>query len=653
MSAVTKTGERSDGSSRLPTLQIRELTLSLEGIDPHPVDLVRSVSLDVEQGQCLGLVGESGAGKSLTAKAIVGLLPRGINVTSGSISLGGQTLTSTRVNWREVRGVLVGTIFQDPMSSLNPVMRVGTQVHEVIKAHLTLNRRARDQRVFELMESVELRGDKDFLSRYPHELSGGQQQRVAIAMAIACDPLLLIADEATTALDVRTQARILKLLRSLVDDMGLSMLLVTHDVGVIASVSDRLAVLYSGRVVERGKTPNVLSKPRHPYTSGLIESCPLDLKGGFRTEVRPITGTAPINLESTWDNCVYAPRCSRAASKCRSHSPPLEDYGELHSAACFYPLGDGLGDHVSERSDKTLEGRTSPSTPLALKPAVHAVGSSGSSSEVGGESESSKEVILKATGLSVAYREGGIVSYGTKAILAVQEFNLELRRAETVAVVGESGSGKSTVALSLIRLEPRNALVQGRREILGSDLDELGKGALRNIRRRAQIVFQDPYGSLNPRRKVVDLLMEGPRAHALESSDSPFDQAGQLLERVGLDPSFADRYPHQMSGGQRQRVAIARALSVEPQVLICDEPVSALDVSIQAQILELLASLAEQEGLAFVFITHDLGVMHIIADRVIVMKEGKTIETGAVDEVLTQPTTQYTRELIQASLVVI
>ncbi len=644
--AMTGTERRSEDSSRPPTLEITDLTLSLHGGGADPLDLVKGVSLEIEQGQCLGLVGESGAGKSLTAKAIVGLLPRGIDVTGGSISLGGQALTSDRVNWREVRGVLVGTIFQDPISSLNPVMRVGTQVREVIKAHLTLNRRDRDQRVVELMEAVGLRGDRGFLSRYPHELSGGQQQRVAIAMAIACDPLLLIADEATTALDVRTQARILRLLRSLVDDMGLSMLLVTHDVGVIASVSDRLAVLYSGRVVERGRTPNVLSEPRHPYTKGLIESCPLDLRGGFRTEVQPITGTAPITLESTWDNCVYAPRCSRAADKCRNHSPPLEDYGGLHSAACFYPLGDGLADDAPERSDRTLTDPTPVLAPLSLKTAAF-------SSEVGGESESSHEVILRATGLSVAYREGRLVSYGTKATPAVREFNIELRRAETVAVVGESGSGKSTVALSLIRLEPRNALVEGRREILGADLDELGKSALRDIRRRAQIIFQDPYGSLNPRRKVVDLLMEGPRAHALDSSDSPWEQAGQLLERVGLDPSFAERYPHQMSGGQRQRVAIARALSVEPQVLICDEPVSALDVSIQAQILELLTSLAKQEGLAFVFITHDLGVMNMLADRVIVMKEGKTIESGIVEQVLTRPDTEYTRELIQASLVVI
>ncbi len=650
MNPATKTEEISNGGSRPPTLQIRDLTLSLNGVGTYPEDLVKDVSLDIEQGQCLGLVGESGAGKSLTAKAIVGLLPRGINVTSGSISLGGQVLTSSRVNWRDVRGVLVGTIFQDPISSLNPVMRIKTQVEEVIKAHLTLNKRDRDQRVIELMEAVELPGDKDFLARYPHELSGGQQQRVAIAIAIACDPLLLIADEATTALDVCTQAQILKLLRSLVDDMGLSMMLVTHDMGVIAGVADRLAVLYSGRVVERGRTQNVLSQPRHPYTNGLIESCPLDLKGGFRTEVHPITGTAPITLEPTWDKCVYAPRCSRAATRCRNHFPPLENYGDLHSAACFYPLEGGPGDDAAGRSVKALAGQTSPSKPLAVKPAVPVVGPSLGKA---GATEGSKEVILKAIGLSVSYREGRIFSYGPKAIPAVQEFNLELRKAETVAVVGESGSGKSTVALSLIRLEPRNALVQGRREILGADLDELGKSALRNVRRRAQIIFQDPYGSLNPRRKVVDLLMEGPRAHALESSTSPFDQAGQLLERVGLDPFFADRYPHQMSGGQRQRVAIARALSVEPQVLICDEPVSALDVSIQAQILELLSSLAEQEGLAFVFITHDLGVMNILADRVIVMKEGKTIETGAVDEILTQPNTQYTSELIQASLVMI
>ena len=631
---------------RPPTLEIKGLTLSLEAVGADPVDLVKGVSLDVEPGRCLGLVGESGAGKSLTARAIVGLLPRGINVTDGSISVGGQDLTADRVNWREIRGALVGTIFQDPMASLNPVMRVRTQVAEVIKAHLPLNKRDREERVAELMEAVELPGGREFLARYPHELSGGQQQRVAIAMAIACDPLLLIADEATTALDVRTQARILKLLRSLVDDMGLSMMLVTHDMGVIANVSDRLAVLYSGRVVERGRTPDVLSKPRHPYTSGLIESCPLDLNGGFRSDVRPIVGTAPTGPASIWDKCVYAPRCSRAESKCRSHSPPLEDYGDLHGAACFYPLGDRPDDD----SPETVAGGARSSRPSVVIPMV---GASGAAPGNGKGNQDGNEIIVRATGLSVSYREGRVFSYGRNAVPAVREFNLELRRAETVAVVGESGSGKSTVARALIRLEPGNAVVEGHRQIFGADLDDLGRGALRNMRRRAQIVFQDPYGSLNPRRKVVDLLMEGPRAHALDSADPPVRHAGRLLERVGLDASFADRYPHQMSGGQRQRVAIARALSVEPRVLICDEPVSALDVSIQAQILELLASLAEQEGLAFLFITHDLGVMNMLADRVIVMREGRTIETGIVGEVLTRPETEYTRELIQASLVVI
>lgn len=647
---MTGTEQGSRDGGRPPTLEISDLTLSLESAGADPVDLVKGVSLDISPGQCLGLVGESGAGKSLTAKAIVGLLPRGISVSRGSIRVGGQPLTSSQVNWREIRGVLVGTIFQDPMSSLNPVMRIRTQVEEVIKAHLTLNRHERDQRVVELMEAVDLPGHKGFLSRYPHELSGGQQQRVAIAMAIACDPLLLIADEATTALDVRTQAQILKLLRSLVDDLGLSMLLVTHDMGVIAGVSDRLAVLYSGRVVERGRTPDVLSNPRHPYTNGLIESCPLDLNGGFRTEVRPIVGTAPIDAESIWDKCVYAPRCSRAESNCRNHSPPLEDFGEMHSAACFYPLGDVPGEDLPERSGEADTSPVTPSGPVLLTTAVRPPGSPLQS---GKGAAGANDVIVRATALSVSYREGRTFSYSRNAVPAVQEFDLELRKAETVAVVGESGSGKSTVARALIRLEPNNAVVEGRRQILGADLDELGRGALRSMRRRAQIIFQDPYGSLNPRRKVVDLLMEGPRAHDLESSGPPSDQAGRLLERVGLDPSFADRYPHQMSGGQRQRVAIARALSLEPQVLICDEPVSALDVSIQAQILELLASLARQEGLAFVFITHDLGVMNMLADRVIVMKEGETVETGLVEEVLARPNTRYTRELIQASLVAI
>lgn len=644
---MTETEPRSIERSRPPTLEVRRLTLSLEAVGADSVDLVKGVNLDISQGQCLGLVGESGAGKSLTARAIVGLLPRGINVTSGSISVGGQALTSTQVNWQEIRGALVGTIFQDPMASLNPVMRIRTQVEEVLKAHLTLSKRDREERVVELMEAVELPGRKEFLVRYPHELSGGQQQRVAIAMAIACDPLLLIADEATTALDVRTQAQILKLLRSLVDDMGLSMMLVTHDMGVIANVSDRLAVLYSGRVVERGKTPDVLSRPRHPYTSGLIESCPLDLNGGFRAEVRPIMGTAPIGSESIWDKCVYAPRCSRAADQCRSHAPPLENYGDLHSAACFYPLVGKPGDDSSQTA---ADGVPSP-TAVGLTAMAGVAGSPPANQKR--TEYRINEVIVKAMGLSVSYREGGVFSYGRKAVPAVVEFNLELRKAETVAVVGESGSGKSTVARALMRLEPGNAVVEGFRQILGADLDDLGKSALRNMRRWAQIIFQDPYGSLNPRRKVVDLLMEGPRAHGLDTSDPPLRHAGQLLERVGLDPSFTDRYPHQMSGGQRQRVAIARALSVEPQVLICDEPVSALDVSIQAQILELLASLAEQEGLAFVFITHDLGVMNMLADRVIVMKEGRTIETGAVEDVLTLPKTEYTKELIQASLVLI
>ncbi len=518
--------------------------LSIEGLSvglPPGADralALDSVSLQVMRNEVLCLVGESGSGKSILASAILRLLPGGVRVMGGAIRLAGQDLLALpEPAMRRVRGAKIGMVFQDPMTALNPLHRVGGQVAEPFRTHTTLSRAAIRARVLALFEQVGLPDPPGVARAYVHQLSGGQRQRVGIAMALALEPDVLIADEPTTALDVTTQAQaqVLALMRDLQRRRGTALLFVTHDFGVVAEVADRVAVLQRGVLVEQGAAGDVLNRPAHPYTRALVAAV-----------------------------------------------PPL-----------------------------------APAAPRAV----------------------SDEAILVVRGLSKAYRAGGW--RGRRAVQALDDVSVTLPRGATLGVVGESGSGKSTLARCLMRLLPPDA---GTVTLGGDDLLRLPRRA---AARRIQMVFQDPYGSLNPRRRVGELVAQGPMVHGMGRAEA-MARARALLADVALGPEAADRFPHEFSGGQRQRIALARALALDPTVLVADEPVSALDVSVQAQVLALLAGLRTRLGLSMVFVTHDLRVAGRICDRIAVMRAGRVVEEGTAEAVFLRPRHAYTQALLAA-----
>jgi peptide/nickel transport system ATP-binding protein len=521
-------------------LAIDELTIALpRGADrAHAVE---NVSLNVASGEIVCVVGESGSGKSVTAQAIMGLLPRELPATAGSILLEGEDVLKTGgARLRDLRGTRMAMIFQEPMTALNPVMTVGEQIGEVLEIHTPLSASDRRQRVLEIMRAVRLPDAQRLLDAYPHQLSGGQRQRIMIAAALVLDPALLIADEPTTALDVTTQAEILKLVRELQERRGTGVLFITHDFGVVAEIAHRVVVMQSGRIVEIGSREEILRRPRADYTRMLIAAVP-------------------------------------------SLKPPA---------------------------------RTAKTGPVAL--ATHS--------------------------LSKTYGSPGLFGSG-RVVKAAQSVDISVRRGETVGIVGESGSGKSTVARCVARLIAPTA---GEIRIGEIDVARLPERRLRPHRRNVQIVFQDPYRSLNPRRTVGTSIIEGPVNFGLSRSQA-LDRARRLMTLVGLAQDVLDRYPHQFSGGQRQRIAIARALAMEPQVLIADEAVSALDVSVQAQVLKLLDDIRRRFELALLFITHDLRVAAQICDRIAVMQQGVVVEQGATAEIFAAPQHAYTRALFDAA----
>jgi peptide/nickel transport system ATP-binding protein len=525
-----------------PVLVIDRLQVALpSGADRRFA--VDGVSLEVARGEILCLVGESGSGKSVTAQAVMGLLPKGqLEPVSGRILLEGESLLdASPARLRALRGSRMAMIFQEPMTALNPVMRCGRQIDEVLTCHLRLPKAEREARIRRILEEVRLPDPERIAAAYPHELSGGQRQRIMIAMALVLEPALLIADEPTTALDVTTQAQILRLIADLQDRHGTGVLFITHDFGVVAEIADRVAVMQSGRIVEEGPRDRVLRRPEHPYTRMLISAVP--------------------SLE---------PR----HPKSRAGAP----------------------------------------------------------------------VVLRTEDLGKAYVTGGWLGR-RRAVRAAEGVSLAVRKGETLGIVGESGSGKSTVARCIARLtDPSEGEVW-----LGSDpIGRLPRRHLRPHRRRVQVVFQDPYRSLNPRRTVGQSIVEGP-VNFGTPPEKARARAAELLRLVRLDPSALDRYPHQFSGGQRQRIAIARALAMEPELLIADEAVSALDVSVQAQVLELLDEIRTRLELAVLFITHDLRVAAQVCDRVAVMQAGKVVEEGEAAEVLTAPRHPYTRSLLEAA----
>ncbi|HEV2221139.1 MAG TPA: ABC transporter ATP-binding protein [Casimicrobiaceae bacterium] len=525
-----------------PILEIHNLTVDLpEGADRQHA--VSDVSVELHHNEILCLVGESGSGKSITSRAIMGLLARGVRASAGRILFRGEDLLrATPRRLRELRGSHISMIFQEPMTALNPVKRVGDQVDEVIAVHTATPKAKRLARIIELFDAVQLPEPLRLLRSYPHQLSGGQRQRAMIAMALALEPAILIADEPTTALDVTTQAQILALIKGIQAQRHMGVLFITHDFGVVSEIADRVAVMQSGSVVEFGGARQVLGEPRHPYTRSLIASIP---------------SLVPPQRKPRDD-----PRC-----------------------------------------------------------------------------------ILSTVALRKSYRSGAALLGGKGRIAhAAKDVNLTIHRGETLGLVGESGSGKSTVARCIARLVDAD---DGRILLGDIDLVPLSRRQLRPYRRRIQMVFQDPYGSLNPRRTVGKLIAEGPMVHGMSEAKA-MAKASELLELVGLDHRALGRYPHEFSGGQRQRIGIARALALEPEVLVADEPVSALDVSIQAQVLKLLADIRDRLDLTMLFITHDLRVAAQVCDSIAVMRFGEIVEYGRTREVYSNPRHAYTRELLAA-----
>ncbi|MGW8375137.1 ABC transporter ATP-binding protein [Streptomyces sp. ODS28] len=624
-------------------LSVRGLRVSFPGPAAGPgadVPAVRDVDFTLRRGETVALVGESGSGKSTTALALNRMLPGAGRIAGGSVRLDGAELTAAEgEELRGVRGARIGMIFQDPMTSLNPVLSVGAHLDEVLRAHGSVRGRGRGARAerraraVELLELVGIPEAGRRVDDHPHQFSGGQRQRVLIAMALANEPDLLIADEPTTALDATVQEQILDLLTDLNRRTGTALLLITHNMGVVARSCARMMVMYAGEIVEDGPTERVLTRPRHPYTRGLLSAVPR-LSAPSGTRLAGIPGSPP-DLSALPPGCAFAARCPSADDHCGEEAPPLVAEG-AGRAACWHPVGEGEllgasyegaayeGAAYGERAYGVGPGGDSVARPVAPAPLI--------------EVEDLRKEFP---------RRGSAGRRGRDRITAVDGVSLRLAPGETLGIVGESGSGKSTLARILAHAHPADG---GAYRLRGEDVLRPSRGALRGLRREVQMVFQDPYASLNPRMTVGESVAEPLRAHGLHGTRRGREQrVAELLTLVGLDPSAAARRPRAFSGGQRQRIGIARALAPEPSVLLCDEPVSALDVSVQAQIVNLLAELQRELGLAMLFIAHDLAVVRQVSHRIAVMREGCIVETGPADELCTDPQHPYTRTLLAAA----
>jgi peptide/nickel transport system ATP-binding protein len=579
---------------------------------------VRGIDFHVDAGEVVAIVGESGSGKSTAAMAVVSLLPEYADVR-GSVRLQGEELIGQPDDaMSRLRGNAIGMVFQDPMSALTPVYTVGDQIAEAIEVHQPrTGKRAARQRAVELLELVGIAQPERRARAFPHELSGGERQRVVIAIAIANDPDLLICDEPTTALDVTVQAQILEVLKTARDVTGAGVLLITHDLGVVGEFADRALVMYAGRIVESAAVNDVYHDRRMPYTVGLLGSVPrLDAPQG--TRLVPIPG-APPSLTALEPGCPFGPRCPLVVDECRAAEPMLQPVAPDHSAACIRT------EHVVGRSASDVYGVST-------------------SAEVVESSE--PPVVLRVRDLVKTYplTKGVLFRRSIGEVRAVDGISFELRQGRTLAIVGESGSGKSTTLHEILELA---APQSGSIEVLGTDVATLKSASRRALRRDIQVVFQDPAAALDPRLPVFDLLAEPLHANGFSKPDTS-TRVAELLDTVGLRRTDASRYPGEFSGGQKQRIGIARALALRPKILALDEPVSALDVSIQAGILNLLLDLQQELGLSYLFVSHNLSVVKHLAHHVAVMLRGTIVEQGDSDEIFTRPQHEYTRRLLAA-----
>jgi peptide/nickel transport system ATP-binding protein len=613
-----------------PVLEVSDLRTEFH-LRHGSVVAVDGVSFQVEEGECLGVVGESGCGKSTTGFSIMRLLPGNGHVTGGSIRLLGRDLAGLdEREMQRVRGNEVALIPQDPLTSLNPTMTIGRQISEAVRLHRDVSKQEARQRALDVLTMVEMPRPAERLGQYPHELSGGLRQRVMIAMGLACEPKLLIADEPTTALDVTIQAQILDLIDELRERLRMAVVLITHDMGVIAGRADRVAVMYAGKIAEEATTRRLFRDMRHPYSEALLSSVPkLDQSPDERLVSIP---GLPPDLSRPITNCRFAPRCQYATDICRQEDPPIlpvsegVEPGELHRFACFHPV-----DHAGTP------------VPVTISP----VAGERVPAEVRSADEVDPPEILRVEHLVKEFpvMAGAVIRHQVGTVKAVSDISFAIRRGETFGLVGESGCGKTTVGRLLVALERP---VSGTIRFEGEEVNRLTGTALRHRRRDLQLMFQDPYASLDPRMRVGSIVREPLKVQRVGSGSEQRDRVHQLLKEVGLSPEAVARYPHEFSGGQRQRIGLARALALDPKLIVADEPVSALDVSIQAQILNLMKDLQGRHGLTFVMISHDLAVVRYMADNIGVMYLGKLVEVGPAAEVYERPAHPYTRGLLDA-----
>ena len=604
-------------------LEVRDLHVTF----PQPggaVTAVRGVNYHVDKGEFLGIVGESGSGKSVSSLAVMGLLPSSAKVSGDILFEGKSLLGRSDKELSKLRGDGISIIFQDPLSALTPVYTIGTQIAEALQLHDSkLSKLAANSRAVELLKIVGIPNPERRAQAFPHEFSGGMRQRAMIAIAIANNPRLIIADEPTTALDVTIQAQILEVLQKAKDLTGAAVVLITHDLGVVAGNADRLAVMYAGRIVETGTVDQVFRAPSMPYTIGLLRSMP-NLATAGHTRLVPLEGRPP-QLSNLAPGCPFAPRCPVAIDACRTTEPPLTMINNepLNASACL---------RVSEIASGELNRSTLYPVPEPVAAAQRA--------------DVAPENVMAVSGLQRHFplSKGSIFKHTIGTVRAVDGVSFNIKAGQTLGLVGESGCGKSTTIMEILELAKPQA---GHVVINGQDVASLSAKERRALRKDIQVVFQDPMASLDPRLPVQDIVGEPLTVHGIGAKER-LKKVADVLELVGLDPSMASRYPHEFSGGQRQRIGIARALVTDPKIVVLDEPVSALDVSIQAGVINLLQDLQEKLALSYLFVAHDLAVVRQIADDVAVMYLGRIVESGPTENIFNNPQHPYTRALLSA-----
>ncbi|HZK45249.1 MAG TPA: ABC transporter ATP-binding protein [Clostridia bacterium] len=606
-----------------PILSARdvEIQFSLRG---DKLTAIRGCSLDLYDGETLAIVGESGSGKSVFTKSFLGMLDQNGSVTGGSIMYHGNDLAkyTTEKEWRTIRGKKIAMVMQDPMTSLNPLKKVGLQIQEAIELHQGLGKAEAKQEAIRMLDVVGIPNPQVRYNQYPHEFSGGMRQRAVIAIAVACHPEILICDEPTTALDVTIQAQILDLIRKLQKNLGMTIIYITHDLGVVANVADRVAVMYAGQIVEIGTCDEVFYDPRHPYSWALLSALP---QLGIKGEKLPTIDGTPPNLFNKIVGDAFAPRNRKALAIDFKKEPPFFDVSPTHKAKTWY---------LDPRAPKVEQ-------PESIQRLSQRMNVDYGSSLIHPHQDPNREAVIEVKDLQVTF------GTGRKKFVAVDHVNFEIYRGETFALVGESGSGKTTIGRAITRINPTTAgdIFYKGRKINGKISKQLDLEVIKGC----QMIFQDPLASLNERAKVDYIVSEGIINHHLYKDEADREEKVQkALNEVGLLPEFASRFPHEFSGGQRQRIGIARALIMQPEFIVADEPISALDVSIRAQVLNLLNDLKKSRGLTYLFIAHDLSVVRFISDRIAVIHKGRIVELAEAEELFRHPLHPYTKSLLSA-----